>query len=505
MKRFVALGSSAIFLAACLTADAVPSPERDAGAGGMGGQGSSSSGGGGAGGGSSAAKGDVLWGKAFGGAFNHERASGVATDPTDDTILLVGNYEGAFSFNGTDDLPHAGNGDIYLAKFDSTGAFQWSVQSGDWAAQFVNGVTVSADRHIFLAGSFEGELALPNDVKLATTGGKDDVFVVKLNPDGVPVWAKGFGDGSQSPKLATTIAVDTKGNTIIAGYFEGSLVFFADQPINAMGGRDVFLAKLDKDGNPLWSKRLGNGNPGGQPNHLLCRVALDHDDNIVLETAFSGTMSLGGGLQDEASPGSRAILLAKFDTEGMPLWQKVFGAANAEQRSRALAIDAKNNILLTGDIAGTISFGGEQLSSPANGDSDLFVAKFAPDGAHLWSFRAGSVGPQEGKAIGVDADDNVIVTGSYTGTLQFTGDDALVNSGLNPGDYDLFALKLDPNGKYLWAKRFGDAPRQVTEGMAVDTKGNTVFAGSFDGKIRFDNTELESSGYDDIFLMKMSP
>ncbi|MDI1476617.1 hypothetical protein [Polyangium sp. y55x31] len=505
MKSIVVLGSSAIFLAACLTPDAVPSPERDAGAG-AGGQGSSSSaGGGGAGGAGGAATGDVQWGKSFGAQFNHQRASGVALDPTDDTILLVGNYEGGFSFNGTDELPHAGNGDIYLAKFDAMGGFQWSVRSGDFQPQFVNAVAVGPDRNIFLAGSFEGELELPNGVKLPSTGGQSDVFVVRLNPEGAPVWAKGFGDGVQQPKLATTIAVDSKGDTIIAGYFEGSLEFAPGQLINAMGGRDVFLAKLDKDGNPLWSKRLGNGNPGGSPNHLLCRVVLDHQDNIVLETAFSGNMSLGAPLSDEASPGSRAMLLAKFDTNGAPLWQKVFGAANTEQRSRALAIDSQNNILLTGEMAGTISFGGEQLSTPANGDPDLFVAKFAPDGAHLWSFRAGSIGPQEGKAIGVDADDNVIVTGSYTGVLQFTGDDALVNSGIGTGDYDLFALKLDPNGKYIWAKRFGDGPRQVTEGMAVDSKGNTIFVGSFDGKITFGSTELKSTGYDDIFLMKLSP
>lgn len=508
MKSIVVLSSSAILLAACLTPDAVPSPERDAGAGGVGGQGNSSSvGGGGAGGSGGAATGNVQWGKAFGAAFNHQRASGVALDPTDDTILLVGNYEGAFSFNGTDPLSHAGSSDVYVTKFDTEGAFQWSVRSGDYQPQFVNAVAVSAERHIFLAGSFEGELELPNGVKLASTGGQSDVFVVRLNPEGAPVWAKGFGDGSPQPKLATSIAVDSKGHTIIAGYFNGSLEFAPGMLINEAGGRDVFLAKLDAEGTPLWAKRLGNGNPGGSPNHLLCRVAIDHQDNIVLETAFSGNMSLGAPLSDEASPGSRAMLLAKFDTNGKPLWQKVFGAAEAEQRSRALAIDSKNNILLTGEMAGTLSFDGKDtLSTSANNDPDLFVAKFDPQGAHLWSFRAGSIGPQEGRAIGVDANDNVIVTGSYTGILQFTGDDALVNSGLGTGDYDLFALKLDPNGKYLWAKSFGDKNEdQVTEGMAVDSKGNTIFAGSFDGMIKFGSTELSSTGYDDIFLLKLAP
>ncbi|MDI3289552.1 hypothetical protein [Polyangium sp. 15x6] len=506
MKPIVALGSSVLLLAACLTPDAVPSPERDAGAGGMGGPGSSSStGGGGAGGSGGAATSEVLWGKAFGAQFSDQRASAVALDPTDDSIFVAGNYEGQFSFNGMDVLTDPGGGDIYLAKFDPMGAFQWSVHAGGFSPQFVNGIAVSADGHIFLAGSFEGDFNLPNDVKLMSTGGKSDVFAVRLDPKGAVVWAKGFGDGSMQPKVATTIALDSKGDAIIAGYFEGSLQFADGQLINAMGSRDVFLAKLDKDGNPLWSKRLGNGTAIGSTTPLLCRVALDHQDNIVLETAFSGTMSLGAPLPDQASPGNRAILLAKLDTNGAPLWQKVFGAANTEQRSHALAIDSNNNILLTGELAGTISFGGEQLSSPSNDDSDLFVAKFDPEGAHLWSFRAGSVGAQEGKAIGVDASDNVLVTGSYTGVLQFTGDDALVNSGINGGQYDLFALKLDPNGKYLWAKRFGDGDVQVTEAMAIDREGNTIFGGAFDGKINLGDTELSSAGDDDIFVVKLSP
>ncbi|MDI3289551.1 hypothetical protein [Polyangium sp. 15x6] len=497
-------GTAAAILTACLSLDTSKPPSASTsstssssvgGSGGAGGMG-------GAGGTGGTATGDVLWGKAFGAQFGDQHASGVALDPTDDSIFLVGNYEGQFSFDGLEELPHSGLEDIYLAKFDATGAAQWAIRSGDQDAQYVNAVAVSADRDIFLAGSFQGELTLLNGVKLMSTGGKSDVFAVRLTPEGVPVWAKGFGDGSTMPKLATTLAVDSKGNTIIAGYFDGSLEFIPGQPLNAMGGRDIFLAKLDKDGNTLWSKRLGNGSPGDPPNHLLCRVVVDHLDNIVLETAFSGTMSLGAPLPDQASPGNRAILLAKFDTNGAPLWQKVFGAAYTEQRSRALAVDSKNNILLTGDMAGTVNFGGEPLSTSSNSDPDLFVAKFAPNGEHLWSLRSGSVTSQEGKAIAVDAADNVIVTGSFLGVLSFGVGEPLVNI---QGGYDLFALKLDPNGAFLWAKQFGDGAAQVTEAMAIDREGNTIFAGSFDGRISFGATELSSAGYDDIFVMKLSP
>ncbi|MDI1433062.1 hypothetical protein [Polyangium sorediatum] len=507
MKPFVVLSASTLFLAACLTPDARPSPERDAGAGGMGGQGGTSSAGGGgaggAGGTGGAAKGDYLWGQAFGALFL-QRAVAMALDPMDDSIFVTGNYEYGFSFTGMTDIPHGGATDIFLAKFkpeDGTYVSRVDFQ-GDYAHQYVTGIAVGADRHVHLTGYFDGDL-FPGAYKLQN-GGQSDVFVAKLDPDGMFAWTRKYGDGTTQPKLGTTIAVNSKGETIIAGYFEGSLEFVPNQPVIATN-RDIFLAKLDKDGTPVWSKRLGNGNPGGVPNHLLCRIVVDHLDNIVLATAFSGSMSLGMPLTDVGSVGNRAILLAKLDPEGTPIWQHVFGAANAEQRSRALAIDAQNNILLTGDMTGTVNFGGEPLSTLANDDADLFVAKFDPEGKHLWSLRAGSTHTQEGRAIAVDEHDNVIVTGSYQGFLQFTGDDALGNSELGAGNYDLFALKLDPNGKYLWAKRFGNTSHQIAESMAIDREGNTIFAGFFDGSMNLPDKVITSKGSDDIFVLKLSP
>ena len=510
MKRLVVPGFSAILLAAaCLTPDAVPSAERpDAGTGGGSTQSSSSSAGGGgaggAGGSGGAATGDYIWGQSFGANYA-QRVVDVALDPEDDALFVVGTYEWPFPFT-MGNIPHAGSNDIYLAKFspgaEGTFDFKWYVNSGNVFHQYVTDIAVGADRHVHLTGYFEGDLF--TDPHKLENGGQTDVFVAKLDAEGAYVWTRKYGDGTGQPKIATSIAVDTKGNTLVAGYFEGSLEFVKSQPINATN-RDVFLAKLDKDGTPLWSKRLGNGNPGGPPNHLLCRVVVDHQDNIVLETAFAGTMSLGAPLDDVGSVGARAILLAKFDPDGVPLWQKVFGSAGAEQRSRALAIDSEDNILLTGDMAGTVNFGGEPLSTPSNTDADLFVAKFAPDGKHVWSLRAGSIHPQEGRAIAVDAADNVIVTGSYQGVLQFTGDEGLVNSELGGGNWDLFALKLDPNGQYLWARRFGAGFHQIAEGMAVDREGNTIFAGSFDGAIPLPDKTLTSQGDDDIFVLKLAP
>ncbi|MRG96461.1 hypothetical protein [Polyangium spumosum] len=511
MKRFlVPVASVLLLVSACLTPDAVPSPERpDAGMGGGSTQSSSSSAGGGGAGGSGgsggAATGDVLWGKGFGKdlVYNH-RGAAVAVDPTDDAIYLAGTHESSFSL-GMDDLTHAGFTDIFLGKFTPVGELQWAFRAGDILAQHVQAAAVSADRHVFLAGGFEGELVLPNGVTLPSTSGYADVFVAKFDHEGATSWAKGFGDGSTQAKVATGLAVDTKGHVVLAGYFSGTLQFAEGQFINTMdGGRDLFLAKLDVDGNVLWAKRLGDGDAGdGSP--PLPRVVVDHEDNIVVTTSFAGTMNLGGPLAPVGSVGGSAILLARFAPDGAPQWQEVFGAADAEQHARALAVDSKNNILLTGDMAGTVSFGGEPLSTSANTDADLFVAKFVPDGAHVWSFRAGSVGSQEGKAIAVDAADNVIVTGSFANVLQVPGSEALLNSKLGASESDLFALKLDAGGTYRWAKAFGDSAEQKSEAVAVDREGNTIFAGSFQGKIDIGAQVLESTGNDDVFLIKLSP
>src|SRR5262249_6104714 len=147
---------------------------------------------------------------------------------------------------------------------------------------------------------------------------------------------------------------------------------------------DVYLIKLDPQGNHIWSKRFGDiESQYGQT------VAVDSSGNIALTGYFSGTIDLGGGVLTSA--GNDDMFLAKFDAQGNYLWAKQFGSPAYDYPATA-RFDAAGNIVLACFSTGALDFGGGLLTSA--GGSDIMVAKFDGSGTHLWSKRFGDAAAQ---------------------------------------------------------------------------------------------------------------
>ena len=115
-----------------------------------------------------------------------------------------------------------------------------------------------------------------------------------------------------------------------------------------------------------------------------------------------------------------------------------------------VAVDGSGNVLVTGIFSGTVNFGGGNLVSA--GDFDIFVAKYNASGVHQWSRRFGSAERStSGTDVAVDGSGNVFVTGYFSGTVDFGGGN-LVSAGRS----DIFLAKYNANGVHQWSKRFGD-------------------------------------------------
>jgi hypothetical protein len=138
------------------------------------------------------------------------------------------------------------------------------------------------------------------------------------------------------------------------------------------------------------------------------------------------------------------IFLAKFNASGTHLWSKRFGNASF-QSGDSVAVDPQGNVFTTGYLMGSADFGGGTLTSA--GATDVYLAKFSPTGAHLWSKRFGDSAGQAGSDVTVTSDGNVAVTGVFAGTLGFGGPPLG-----SAGGSDVFVAKFDPNGNHLWSK-----------------------------------------------------
>jgi hypothetical protein len=265
--------------------------------------------------------------------------------------------------------------------------------------------------------------------------------------------------GGMGSHIAMDLAVDGMGRIYVIGNFDTEITMGGTKFVTK-GGQDIFYAQFDASGNFLQGKTFGS-----TLFDYAARVAVSADDSVVLLTSCQKTVDLGGG--PLTSAGEYDFFLTKYDAAGAYTWTKQYGDVLSEV-GEALAIDAAGNILVTGTFRGSLNLGGDTFFDTGNGD--IFVAKFSPDGNHLFSKHWGATSGQTPHDIATDKDLNVWVAGGFYGAFD-AGGGLLVNNG----DDDTFLVKLDPQGQHLFSNRFGDAAAQSFPDIAIDSLGRVAF------------------------------
>ena len=102
-----------------------------------------------------------------------------------------------------------------------------------------------------------------------------------------------------------------------------------------------------------------------------------------------------------------------------------------------------------------------------------------------------------GYSVTVDSSGNIYTTGLFQGTVDFDPGAGTANLTSN-GSQDVFVLKLDSSGNYVWAKNFGGTDNEKGWSVAVDSSGNVYTTGDFQGTDDFDpgagTTNLTTTG-----------
>jgi hypothetical protein len=378
--------------------------------------------------------GNVLWAKSAGGS-NDDYAHGVATD-ANGNIYITGHFKSNPINFGTFTLNKSGIQDVFLAKLDSSGNFLWVKSAGNTVGNYSADVVTDLGGNVFITGSLDGpslsfdNITLNNKGGSSTTAGRD-AFVVKYDSLGNVVWATNFGGTDDD--YASSISVDINDNIIITGSFKSPSVTFGSSNLANAGMRDIFIAKYDASGNPIWAKSVG-----GTSNESGNSVATDAIGNIVIAGGFSSNM-INLGTTNLFNGGSIDMFVASYDSSGNLLWADNAAGADLDQ-SKGVATDLNNDVFVTGYFSSTtISFGSIILTG--TGNSDLFVAKYSSSGNVIWAESAIGSGTDFAEAIVIDPTGNALITGEFLSNPISFGSTIHNNSG----SYDFYIAKIGTN------------------------------------------------------------
>ena len=348
------------------------------------------------------------------------------------------------------------------------------------------GIAVAPNGDVYIAGFFSGNSQFGKTS--LTSKGKSDAFVAKLDYKGQWIWAKQIGGSNDC--FAHRVAVDRMGNAFVTGYFKGQ-VSSGTRQLTAKGDSEIFLAKWDTNGNLLWAVQSQSNT-----STVAHDLAVDNKGNAVVTGYYSSKFVLDQTVLN-ASFGSADIFVLKMSTKGQVIWALSAGGSDLEV-GFGLAVDASDNVLVTGFFRGQSQFGPTQLNS--KGEGDLFVTKISPSGKWLWAKQAGDSKRDSGAELAADPAGNIFVTGFFFGKPSF-GKTTLTAKG----QADTFVAKMDKDGNWLWAVHGAGPAAETGYDIIANEKGEVTVTGTFARQIQFGLSTIKSKGREDIFVVKIGP
>jgi Beta-propeller repeat len=371
------------------------------------------------------------------------------------------------------------------------------------------GTSVAVDQagNVYVAGSYRGPsapTATCGGIGLTSFGG-DDVFLLKLNPQGAVLWAlTGGGPGEDE---ASGVAVSPDGETVIVvGHFSGVANFSNGDILTSKGDRDGFIIRLKTKAKESWVRGVG-----GTFEDKLKAVALTNSGAIVVSgwfkspsaTIYEKTAAVGNLVNNTKSNGAtKDILVGKLDADGTPTWLAGVGGAG-DDLAEGIAVSKSGEIFVSGFFNSLdLKTGGTPLKT--KGGNDALLLRLNALGAVQSGVGLGGTQAEEAHSIVMSAD-NPVVTGWFRSKKAAFGSAFL--SGYNNLDDELFVARFNPGGVPYQQASVGDSNTQTTEGgfgvAVLPSSGHVIVTGQSRGAFPFGGTDVEKGAR--IFIGRFAP
>jgi len=370
-----------------------------------------------------------------------------------------------------------------------------TAQSWDWAYQFgeagneaANDLIVAKNGDLLVAGSFEGTLMLGNEVLTAEE--KEDVYLVKLDENGMPIW--GVSGGGVDVDETKAIGEDDAGNIYWTGTYWREITFGGQKLTSQGGTKAIFIVKYTSSGQLIWAKKLS---ATGLKD--IGDLAVDSQNNVYLTGYFGGELTLPGATL--SAKGEADLFVAKINGEGETLWATAVGETGFIRGINVIAGE-NNDVYVSGYFKGQLIASMDTIETKTS-DNDVFIARFdQTTGAPVWGRKAGGVHEDFCTGLAIDETGHLYVSGYYYGVLTLGEGIEVQATGFSDNFY---LLKYADTGQPQWAKTFGG------EGLvhAIDLQyrdGELLLGGYFRDQLTINSTSLTSAANFDTFLATYS-
>ncbi|HOQ40080.1 MAG TPA: Ig-like domain-containing protein [Fervidobacterium sp.] len=333
-------------------------------------------------------------------------------DGYDEAHYIEQTSDGGYIVVGWTNSFGKGGSDVYVLKLDSNRNMEWHKEFGGAESDYGCSVQQTSDGGYIVAGYTK-----------SSGNGDDDVYILKLNSDGELKWEKTFG--GELLDRAYSIQQTSDGGYIVAGYTKSS----------GNGDDDVYILKLNSDGELKWEKTFG----GELPDRAYSIQQTEDGGYIVA----GYTYSFDAGIID--------VYILKLDADGGLVWQKTYGGTS---------IDVAYSIQQTND-GGYIVVGNTQSSGAGN--DNVYVLKLDSNGNLTWEKTFGGTESDYAYSVQQTKDGGYIV-GGYTYSFGAGGADAYI-------------LKLNSDGDLTWQKTYGGNSTDIAYCIQQTTDEGYIVAG----------------------------
>jgi hypothetical protein len=217
----------------------------------------------------------------------------------DGSLVIAGHFGRTVAFD-IDILEPRGGSDAFIVRLDPSGTVVWATRAGGSGEDSADALSLMPDGALLVAGHFSGTAIFGEgeSEQSLRSAGDADVFLARYSPDGVFLGA--VQAGGRGFDAAFAVGVDEDGGVVLAGSFEESAIFGADEPmettLTAAGEKDMFVARYDPEGRLAWATMAG-----GPTYDAVRNLAVTGGGDIVVTGSYGSSAVFGAGENGEAS------------------------------------------------------------------------------------------------------------------------------------------------------------------------------------------------------------